>query len=132
MYIRDNLSLQKYKVITSRRFRIYSGFTLLTDYDSSSFIDNYTRVSHDHSPSGLPCGGPGDGRGRGRGTRTGETPRRRRLCVGWRRAGADSLSANDAPAPTLCRLMTRRRLRLHPRCRRSPPRSRLQAHTTQL
>lgn len=33
-----------------RRFTIYSGFTLLTDYDSSSFIDNYTTVSHDYSP----------------------------------------------------------------------------------
>lgn len=25
-------------------------FTLLTDYDSSSFIDNYTTVSHEYSP----------------------------------------------------------------------------------
>lgn len=50
MYIRGTTSLQKYKVITSRRFRIYNGFTLLTDYDSSSFIDNYTTVSHDYSP----------------------------------------------------------------------------------
>lgn len=40
MYTKDNLSLQKYKLINHiATVRIYSGFTLLTDYGGSSFID---------------------------------------------------------------------------------------------
>lgn len=45
------MSLQKYKVITSRRFRGsgWHGSARLVR-DGSSFIDDYTTLSHDYSP----------------------------------------------------------------------------------